>query len=185
MEHPILITWLNDYAFCPVSIYFHNLYGEKDSISYQDTQQINGTDAHKAVDGGNYSTRTSILCGISVFCEKYNLIGKIDIFNTVSGELCERKKHVTTVYDGYVFQLYGQYFSLKEIGFSVKSLTIRSLDDNKSYSVCLPENDFEMFGKFEKTIDEINNFDILSFKQSNRKKCERCIYEPLCDSSLL
>ena len=25
-EHPILITWLNDYVFCPKSIFFHNLY---------------------------------------------------------------------------------------------------------------------------------------------------------------
>ncbi len=185
MEYPILITWLNDYVFCPLSIYFHNLYGEKNSISYQDIKQINGTEAHKTIDSGTYSTRSSLLCGISVFCEKYNLTGKIDIFNIASGELCERKKHITQIYDGYIFQLYGQYFSLKEMGFSVKSLVLRSLDNNKSYSVSLPESDLDMFGKFEKMIDAINNFNLGAFKQTNRKKCEKCIYEPLCGSSIL
>ena len=149
------------------------------------TQQINGTSAHKSVDNNTYSARKSVLCGISVFCERYNLAGKIDIFNIASGELCERKKHVTTVYDGYVFQLYGQYFSLKEMGYSVKSLVIRSMDNNKTYPVSLPESDTEMLVKFRNTIDEINSFNLLLFKQTNRKKCELCIYEPLCDSSLL
>lgn len=31
-ENPILITWLNDFVFCPRSIYFHNLYGDKDNL---------------------------------------------------------------------------------------------------------------------------------------------------------
>lgn len=180
-----MITWLNDYVFCPVSIYFHNLYGDKNRISYQDTQQINGTAAHKTVDNGTYSTKASVLCGETVFCEKYNLIGKIDMFNISTGELCERKKHIFDIYDGFVFQLYGQCFSLREMGYTVKKLVLRSIDDNKSYPVRLPEDNAEMLRKFEHTLNGLNSFNLTSFVQTNQKKCERCIYEPLCGSSLL
>ncbi len=69
-EEPILITWLNDYVFCPRSIYFHNLYGEKESLSYQEPRQINGTKAHETLDQGTYSTRKEILSGIPVYSEE-------------------------------------------------------------------------------------------------------------------
>jgi len=100
MEQPILITWLNDYVFCPVSIYFHNLYGEKDGVSFQEASQINGTAAHSGIDSGSYSTRVDVLSGISVYCEEYGLVGKIDVFDKSTGVLCERKKKIKTVYDG-------------------------------------------------------------------------------------
>ena len=61
MFEEILITQLNDFIFCPVSIYFHNLYGETDKMVYQSTQQINGTAAHKSVDQATYTTRKDIL----------------------------------------------------------------------------------------------------------------------------
>lgn len=185
MEHPILITWLNDFLFCPASIYFHNLYGEKEQVSFQDSSQLNGTNAHKSIDSGGYSTRTDTLCGVSVFCERYGLTGKIDIFYVSTGELVERKKKIKTVYDGYVFQLYAQYFSLLEMGYQVKKLTLRSLDDNKRFSVPMPEADPEMYQSFEQTISAIKQFDLTSFHQENIQKCARCIYEPLCSCSLL
>lgn len=185
MEYPILITWLNDFIFCPASIYFHNLYGDGNRISYQETSQINGTHAHEQIDSGKYSTSSHILSGTDVFCEKYGLIGKIDIFNTKTGELIERKKKIKNVYDGYVFQLYGQCAALREMGYDVKKLTLRSLDDNRHFPVSLPEDDDEMFKKFCNTIDSISVFDLHSFRQENREKCARCIYEPLCSCSLL
>ena len=61
MFEEILITQLNDFIFCPASIYFHNLYGETDKMVYQSTQQINGTAAHKSVDQATYTTRKDIL----------------------------------------------------------------------------------------------------------------------------
>lgn len=45
--------------------------------------------------------------------------------------LVERKKHVSRIYDGYVFQLYGQYYSMIDMGYAVDSLRIHSIDDNK------------------------------------------------------
>ena len=105
MEEPISITWLNDFIFCPASIYFHNLYGTVSSVSFQDVSQINGSSAHRRLDSGKYSTRKTLLSGISVYSEKYNLIGKIDLYDADRHELIERKKRIRTVYDGYVFQL--------------------------------------------------------------------------------
>lgn len=45
----------------------------------QDSFQLNGTNAHKHSDSATYSTEKSVLQGISVYCEKYNLVGKIDV----------------------------------------------------------------------------------------------------------
>lgn len=41
----IPITELNDFIFCPASIYFHHLYEGMDTMSYQSMDQINGTAA--------------------------------------------------------------------------------------------------------------------------------------------
>lgn len=99
--------------------------------------------------------------------------------------LTEKKKHIKTIYDGYIFQLYAQYFALEEMGFKIKELRLYSMDDNKVYNINLPENDKEMFNKFEKLIVDIRNFDIHAFVQNNKSKCEKCIYECACDRSLL
>lgn len=183
MEEPILITWLNDFIFCPASIYYHNLYGDSDRISFQDSPQINGTASHNSVDRGTYSTRTEILTGITVYCEQYGLIGKIDILNVKKGELVERKKRIVHLYDGYVFQLYGQLFALREMGYAVHRLVLRSMDDNRSYVIPLPEEDEVMLGKFQTVINCLHTMDFKDFCQKNAAKCLSCIYEPLCEYS--
>lgn len=45
----ILISNLNDFIFCPASIYFHKLYGGQDNLTYQTEAQMNETNAHKAI----------------------------------------------------------------------------------------------------------------------------------------
>ena len=138
MEHPILISYLNDFMFCPASIYFHQLYGSMDRILFQCTDQINGTYAHNSIDNGIYSTKKNVLQGIDIYCDRYNIIGKIDVFDLGTGILTERKKKTKVVYDGYVFQLYGQYYALMEMGYIVSKLRLYSLDDNRTFDVVLP-----------------------------------------------
>lgn len=184
MEEIILISYLNDFIFCPVSIYFHKLYGAMDKTVYQSTFQINGMNAHKAVDNKTYSTRKTILQSINVYSEKYGIQGKIDVFDTDKGILTERKNKIIKIYDGYVFQIYAQYFALSEMGYNVKKLRFHSLSDNKNYDVKFPQDDKEMLEKFEKLITAIREFDMDKFEQTNVKKCENCIYEPSCDRSL-
>lgn len=179
-ENPINITALNDFVFCPMSIYFHMLYIDIETKTYYSTNQTSGLFAHKTIDENKYPV-TDTVTGLDVYCEKYNLIGKIDVYNKKTKTLIERKKKVKTLYDGYIFQLYAQYFSMVEMGYEVDNLLIHSLDDNKNYSIKLPSEDVEMFKKFEFTISEINSFDMKGFVQSNYKKCSNCIYVPYCD----
>ena len=61
MDQYIRISSLNDFIFCPYSIYFHNLYENYEKQLYQDTPQINGTLNHSLIDSGNYSTSKDIL----------------------------------------------------------------------------------------------------------------------------
>lgn len=91
-EHAISISNLNDFIFCPASIYFHGLDAETEKMTYQSSDQLNGTAAHKTVDSATYTTASSILQGITVYSERYDLVGKIDLFDTASGTLRERKK---------------------------------------------------------------------------------------------
>lgn len=184
-EEPLSISNLNDFIFCPVSIYFHALEDETEVMTYQDSYQINGSAAHKKSDSGKYSSKKSVLQAISVYSSEFNLTGKIDVFDTQSGVLTERKKRIKVIYDGYIFQLYAQYFALREMNYTVNEIRLYSMDDNKTYPVLLPENDPAMYEKFRNTIYEINNFNFENFRQNNRLKCENCIYEPLCSFSAL
>lgn len=180
-DDAILITQLNDFIFCPASIYFHQLYGETDNMLFQDKPQIDGKNAHKTVDNGIYSSRKNILQGISVYSEKYNLMGKIDLYDADREELIERKKKIKTIYDGYVFQIYAQYFALVDMGYKVNKLFLYSMDDNKKYEILLPCDNLPMFHKFEQTIMDMRNFKLDNFVQTNIQKCEHCIYAPACD----
>lgn len=92
MEYPLNITALNDFIFCPASIYFHNLYEDMERTLYRSTYQINGTKAHQSIDNKKYSGPAT-LQGLSVYCEQYNLIGKIDLYDIKSFTLVERKKY--------------------------------------------------------------------------------------------
>lgn len=185
MEELILISYLNDFMFCPVSIYFHKLYGNMESSLYQVEYQINGKSAHKTIDSGSYSTSNHILQGIEVYSEEFGIIGKIDIFDSKKGILTERKNKINEIFDGYIFQLYAQYYALKEMGYTINKIRLYSLMDNKIYDVDLPEKNITMQNKFKDLIKNIRNFSVEKFEQTNRKKCEKCIYEPSCDRSLL
>ena len=77
MEDLIIISNLNDFIFCPASIYFHKLYGRQDNLLYQSSAQINGTKAHETIDEKTYSTRKSAMMSLDVYSEKYGLCGKI------------------------------------------------------------------------------------------------------------
>ena len=184
-ENLFAFSKLNDYIFCPVSIYFHELDSDTDKLTYQDSYQLNGTSVHASVDEGHYSDKKSILQGITVCSMRYGLVGKIDAFDVERGLLTERKKHISTIYDGYIFQLYAQYFGLVESGYNVNSIRLYSYDTNRIYPIPLPENDPDMLSKFEQTITKISEFTFEGFVQTSASKCQKCIYEPLCSYSLL
>lgn len=179
MEDYIKISNLNDFIFCPRSIYFHNLYMNFEDKTYYSDFQINGKISHRTIDKKRYSSKKKIIQGLEVFSEELGIIGKIDVLDLNNMVLIERKKKIKKIYEGYYLQIYAQFFCLKEMGFNVKKIFFHSLDDNKRYNVKLP-------GKIQKEkikniILKMKSFSLdLKFKQ-NPKKCLMCIYKELCD----
>ncbi|MDL2311038.1 type V CRISPR-associated protein Cas4 [Peptostreptococcaceae bacterium OttesenSCG-928-C18] len=180
MEPILKISNLNDFIFCPASIYYHGMYEELERSVYQEIDQIRGSFVHETIDKSLYSTSKEILQGIEVYTDKYKIIGKIDLYDIKKETLVERKNKITTIYDGYIFQLYAQYFAMSELGYDIKELKLYSYSDNKSYTAKLPKEDTHMFEKFEKLLNDIKNFKLENFKQTNLEKCKRCIYIHLC-----
>lgn len=185
MDDAIIISNLNDFIFCPASIYFHNLYGNQNTITYQRKEQINGSSAHESIDQGRYSSRKDILTAIDVYSEEYGVVGKIDIYDRKNKELIERKRQVKKIYDGYIYQLYAQCFAMREMGYEVNSISLYSTVDNKKYSVPLPEQDEKMYKGFKQLIQNMRSFSLDGYKQNNASKCRNCIYEPACDRGMI
>jgi CRISPR-associated protein Cas4 len=159
--------------------------GDADRMMSQSRSQINGTHAHETIEDGRYTSRKDVLQGIEVYCEKYDLLGKIDLFDTKKGVLTERKKKISRLYEGQIFQIYGQYFALMEMGFEISKMRVYSMDDNKNNEIAVPKDDPEMMRRFEETIFEMHLFNPSDYVQTNPCKCSNCIYEPMCGSSCL
>lgn len=77
MEEPISATMLNDFIFCPASIYFHRFYDGMENRAFQCTDQINGTCAHASIDGNHYSTSKHIITSYEAYSDKYNLFVRL------------------------------------------------------------------------------------------------------------
>ncbi len=179
METLIQISKINDFLFCPRSLYFHSIYEGFAESTYHSSPQTRGKLNHTTIDTGTYASEETFLQGLEVYSEVYGLIGKIDLYDRGKKTLIERKSKISFLHKGYFFQMYAQYFAMKEMGFIVDHLVLRSLADNKRYDVPLPTGD--ELADFEKTVREIQNFDIITAPlESNLKKCDHCIYRALC-----
>lgn len=180
MEENIIISNLNDFIFCPRSIYFHNLYYNFEEKLFHDIYQQEGKNAHKNIDKKQYSSKNNILQSIDVYSEELGIFGKIDLYDRDKKQLIERKKKIKTIYEGYYLQLYAQYYCLIEMGYTVKELYFHSLSDNKRIKIPLPNQ--ENKERLKEVIKEMNNFSLENkdFSQ-NPKKCQMCIYKELCD----
>lgn len=162
------------------------MYSTYNQSTYQQKPQLAGKAAHESIDSKTYSKSLDVLMDYELYCEKYKLHGKLDVFDCKTGILTERKKNIKQIYDGYVFQVYAHYFGLIELGFEVKKIRIHDLTANKNYPIPLPQENPEMFAKFEQLIENINTYD-LEFSEIiiNPEKCKNCIYSNLCDKAEL
>lgn len=179
MEEMIPFTMLNDFVFCPASIYFHRMYDGVENLLFTGKKQIKGKSLHKNIDDNTWS-QSSVICGASFACQKYCLYGKIDKYYPKTKHLVESKAKIQNVYDGYVFQLYAQYFSMIECSYEVTKMSLYSIEDNKIYPVKLPESDEYMLSKFEGLLRQIRSFSFDGFSQANSEKCKNCIYSNAC-----
>lgn len=180
MESMLTMTQLNDFIFCPRSLYYNGIFRNSvGTVAYHHVPQKSGLAAHAAVDESRYSSCSNVLQGIMVYCEKYNLLGRIDVFDVTKGILTERKNSITAIYDGFKFQLYAQYFALTEMGYDVKELRLYSFKDNKVYSIQKPNED--EINKFEGTLKSMREWSDETSFVPNHNKCKACIYNSLCD----
>ena len=186
MEAYIKLSTLNDFIFCPKSIYYHNLYDNFNDELYHNEAQKAGKIAHEKVDNKKYSTSKHILQGLEVYSENYKICGQIDIFNVKTWELTERKNIVhrendkEKIYLWYKYQLWWQMFCLEELWYEVKSLWLYSMKDNRKYRIYKPSN--TEFIKFQNFLEKYRKFDLNTKDwRQNTQKCIKCIYKELCD----
>ena len=74
----IPISTLNDFIFCPYSIYLHNVYMESDEDIYHATPQVAGKNAHTSVDQKSTSAKRTIIESLNVFSERYKIFCKVE-----------------------------------------------------------------------------------------------------------
>jgi CRISPR-associated protein Cas4 len=179
MYNYIAISTLNDFIFCPYSIYLHNVYMGGDEELIHAIPQTRGKAAHGTIDSKTYSSRKDEISGLSIFCNELGIAGKIDIYKEKEKLLIERKYQLNTIYQGQIYQLWAQYFCMIEMGYEVEKLAFYAISTNKTFPVNIPN---------ENNKKELNDF-ILEFKRFNPEqpisinanKCAHCIYCALCD----
>ena len=181
-EEYISISTLNDFIFCPYSIYLHNVYMESDEGLYHATPQTQGRIAHETVDEKKSSTSKDVLLALPVFSERYGLMGKIDVFKIKEKLLVERKYQLKQIYQGQIYQLWAQMFCLQEMGYEVEHLAFYEISTNKTIPVNYPSS--EDIRAFEQFLLSFRNYDTIQPFQPNLNKCHHCIYCSLCDKTI-
>lgn len=177
MDLAISISAINDFLFCPKSLYLHSIYSSFDTKTYHDAPQTIGSIAHENIEKGSYTTSAHILQGLSVYSSRLGIKGKIDIYDTKKKCLIERKYRVKQVYKGFRYQLYAQMYCLEESGFPVERLFIQSLSDNKRYEIPLPAEAKKR--EFENVISSMKSFNADSLKSHSCNHCTDNIYSLL------
>lgn len=177
MDSLIQISKINDFLYCPVSIYLHSLYENFDAKMHHQAPQVAGKIKHENIEEGAYSTSKKFIMAMEVGSEKYGLVGKIDIYDSETRALTERKTLVKKIYEGYKCQLYAQYFCMTEMGYPIKKLFIHSLADNKRYEIPIPDGEIKK--EFEDILERIRSFDIASIHGHSCERCRNSVYGAL------
>ncbi|MFV0483667.1 MAG: type V CRISPR-associated protein Cas4 [Bacteroidales bacterium] len=182
MENLIPITYLNDFIFCPYSIYLHQIFDNGDTETFQAAPQSKGLISHYDIDHLTEMDCSRKISGIYVYSSTLKVYGKIDILDTNSNMLIERKREIKTVYQGYLYQLWAQYFALTEMGYNISSIVFESKLENKLLPQELPTQ--ESFRELKQHILKIAMFNPNKFSVQNQNKCSHCIYSSLCDKTI-
>lgn len=179
----IPLSTLNDFIFCPYSIYLHSVYMESDDEVYKALPQTKGKLAHAGVDSKSGSTRQSDILSLSVYSDELRISGKIDIFKRDKKLLIERKYNLNRIYRGQIYQLWGQYFCMTEMGYDVEELAFYEISTNRMIDVALPNEADKL--ELIKFIESFKNYRPDStLTQVNHNKCIHCIYCNLCDKTI-
>lgn len=74
----ISISTLNDYIFCPYSIYLHQVYMDTDEDMYQAKPQTRGRNAHEPVDTKSTSSKKSIIESLPILSHELGIYGNVE-----------------------------------------------------------------------------------------------------------
>ncbi|MCZ2140840.1 MAG: type V CRISPR-associated protein Cas4 [Bacteroidia bacterium] len=183
METFLPISYLNDFVFCPYSIYLHQVFDNTSDEVYSASPQQTGKAEHVHIDTCNTQNRqaNSVLKGVYVISNQLGLYGKIDTYYPNQKKLVESKYHIQTIYRGYYYQLWAQYFALIEMGYPIIDLSFYSIKDHKTYPVKIPADTEKQ--ELRNHIRKIAHFDFENFNNTNSVKCAHCIYAALCDKT--
>jgi len=181
MHDLIPISKLNDFIFCPYSIYLHNVYMSGSEDIVHAAPQVAGKAAHTAIDENKYSTRKHEITGLNICSIRLGVYGKIDIYKAREKLLLERKFKLVNIYRGQMYQLWAQYFCMIEMGYEVNNLAFYSISDNKTYDIKIPGESEK--DEFEKFLYKFRSFDPSMPIAVNNNKCSHCIYINLCDKT--
>lgn len=157
---------------------------ESDEDMYKAAPQTKGTVVHESVDLKRASTRKADLMSLSVYCDSLGISGKIDIYKQDRHLLIERKNNLKQIFKGQIYQLWGQYFCMVEMGYQVEAIAFYEISTNKMIPIELPGDQGRV--ELENFLRKFRSFDPLHtpFK-INTNKCIHCIYCNLCDKTLL
>ena len=181
MDDYISISQLNDFIFCPYSIYLHNVYVDADEGLYHAKPQTRGRFAHESIDNKKYSNRKKILQSLPVISDSLGLIGKIDIYNEDEKRLIERKYELKNIYQGQLYQLWAQYFCLKEMGYDVNSIEFYEISTNRRIPIDLPTD--EQIKELKQFIESFREYEPTNCIKININKCKHCVYCNICDKA--
>ena len=178
----ISISTLNDFIFCPYSIYLHNVYMESDEDVYKAVPQTKETLAHRTIDSKKASTKKGDIMSLCVYSDSLGISGKIDMYKSEKYQLIERKNNLKYIFRGQYYQLWAQYFCMIEMGYTVKELAFYEISRNKMIPVDLPTEEdknelISIINRFIHYNPSNDNFDV------NPNKCRHCIYCNLCDKT--
>ncbi len=67
MESYIPISKINDFLYCPKSLYLHGMYEDFSEALFHNEPQTKGKINHKAIDKKTYSTAKRFLIGVYVY----------------------------------------------------------------------------------------------------------------------
>lgn len=180
MEDLISISTLNDFIFCPYSIYLHNVYMETDEIVYHALPQVAGRNAHENIDHKKLQNQY-IIETLPVISHELGVYGKIDILKTNEHQLIERKLNLKQIFQGQIYQLWAQYYCLIEMGFIVSSMAFYEISTKKLTPINIPSSgDKKQLMSF---IIKYRNFNPRHFMMQNANKCRHCIYANICDKT--
>jgi CRISPR-associated protein Cas4 len=110
-------------------------------------------------------------------------MGKIDLYRKGQKLLIERKYQLKKIFKGQIYQLWAQYFCMKEMDYEVEHLSFYEISTNKMVPIELPGyNGYIELKSFIKEFRQFNPNDRISV---NYNKCIHCIYCNICDKTNL